>query len=313
MTKNLPNSAKARFEALLGRRGVAIAAAALKSTRPRFVWPPSDPLAAVLELLEIVAHSHGLAGLPARWRGDVPELSGAQVKARFAVLFGTPRPAAIIGRVIGKNPEPVSRALRDRLEPRAVAELAAIVEMLEVISASEDGRSAWPEKWRIALPRDDAAELRAQVTRLLGYDGASRLALGLDMSPGYVTRLLRGERDKQGAPLRIPDTVRAAVELLETLEREKIPRSRWPARWRFRRVLTARSLGKPHAGPAPVLVDEDDAGAVEGRVNGRDDLARDGAPRGLEIPNAREPEPGAPGELGLCHAEEGTRGAGLSR
>jgi hypothetical protein len=288
----------ARSRTALGSEAVAIMAAALRCTPQRFKYP-SLTVIAILELIE-AALAAGISRdeLPPRWHGRVSR-KRRDLRSRFASLFAPRLPVRAIRTAIGLTGDVINRRMKASPETRQGAEFLAIAELLEVICAAA-GVDAWPTRWRERADAHDGRAWQARAVALLGPAAASRLAYAVNMSPDYICRAFRGERDSNGRLMRPSGALRAVIELLETLDREGVSRDRWPDRWRWRRSsLAAAALGETDTGAAAVLIDDDNAGGFERGANCGERVDGDRAPLCFEVANGGEPDASGGGEFCL--------------
>lgn len=216
-----------RSRRLLGPDANRLLATALNCSQARFK-SPSVTVVVIVELLEAaqaagIAHEH----LPARWRGETVE-AVENLRARFAALF-SPRPVVRTLRdAIGLTDDVLNRRLKASPETRQAAEFLAVAELLEIIAAAG---GVWPARWRERSDPHDGLAWKTRAMALLGPAAASRLGQAVDLTADYIGRAFRGERDSRGRRAHLSGSLCAVIELLETLEREGIPRECWPARW----------------------------------------------------------------------------------
>jgi hypothetical protein len=231
-----------RSRAVLGAGVVEVMAAALRCSAARFK-APAPVVVAILELIEAaVAAGISRKDLPARWRGE-GAAGGGDLRSRFTGLFA-PRPVVRVLRdAIELTPDVLNRRLKASPETRQASELAAIAELLEAIRAAS-GVDAWPARWRERAEPHDGRAWQARAVAVLGPAAAARLAEVVDLTPDYIGRAFRGESDSHGRQMRPSGSLCAVIELLETLEREGVPRERWPERWQ-------RPERRRHKGAAP--------------------------------------------------------------
>lgn len=301
----------ARSRTALGADAIAVMAAALRCTPQRFK-SPSTVVVAIVELIE-AAFAAGISRdeLPPRWHG-LPSRKRRDLRSRFASLFAPRRPVRAMRSAIGLTGDVINLRMKASPETRQGAEFLAIAELLEVIRTAA-GVDAWPARWRERADAHDGRAWQARAVALLGPAAASRLATAVNMSPDYLCRAFRGERDSNGRLMRPSGALRAVIELLETLDRESVSRDRWPDRWRGakRSLSTAASLGKTDASAAAVLVNENHAGRFERGADCGDGVVGNRSPLSLQVANGGETDASGGGECGLREADEAAAGAAL--
>lgn len=123
-------------------------ALALLCSEARFKRPPQPMILAIVELIECLGTS-GVRqdSFPARWRG-IPALEPAELKARFARIFGADRLTGKIAGFLELDPCTVRLNWSERCSSaRSTTELAAIVELLELLTEATIERGKWPKRW----------------------------------------------------------------------------------------------------------------------------------------------------------------------
>lgn len=236
-----------RARSLLGDQWRSRLAIALLCTPQRFSNRPQPIVVAVLELLEFTLTS-GVAesDLPLRWIGRPPPDDG-NLRMRFAHVLGKERLTKTVCTVLGVGKETVRLAWSNRRRtPRCSIELTAIVELLEGLIGRGLDRQLWPARWQPIPPVKHSKptrpagrpldvpgrEIQARFAAALGSEHLNvRLASALGVSPEFLARIWREERDTRGFPARAQPYLVAAIELLETLVTEDVPIDRWPTRW----------------------------------------------------------------------------------
>lgn len=233
----------ARAASVLGPRFAVRLGAALNSSPVRFKYRkgPQAAVLAVLELLELLADRVvSPDDMPPRWR-DQPaeECAGSELRARLEAVLG-PNSLQIVCLALGLTMRTFGELVFDgkRSSPRTRAELAAVVELIEVALATGPAAEL-PRRWRVALPPSppgrpvvNGADVEARAIRVLGASAAARLAHAIGRRSDYLQSTFRAEPGNVTG-LKLQPGVVALVELLELLQAEGIPPDRWPARFRL--------------------------------------------------------------------------------
>lgn len=220
-------------------------AQALQCSPARFNSPPQPLVEAVLELLEVALNDRICADpdLPPRWHTSTVESEQDDLRVRFTKLLGGDRITTSVAAAAGLSVDTV-RFAWSRRSSRCASDLLAAVELLELLQARGATRDVWPSRWRSEitsrlsakdspmLVSGNEVECRFREIFDASYTNA-RLGCAIDLSPEYLGRVWRGERDSQGRPARVQGYLVAVLELLETLKTESVPIERWPERWRI--------------------------------------------------------------------------------
>lgn len=224
-----------RVRLLLGPDGVARMAVALRCHSSRIRSGTAGVVIAVLELIE-AARLGGIAEyeLPARWRGELPTDDPSKLRERLDTVLGTPHLLPILSIALALSRDAARYRLRGlnvngKAMPRGIAELAACLELLELLKSRS---SPFPARWHPPRPAiHDGREVQARIKAILGPEGSAVFAHATGLTREYLSRVWAGERDSKGWRMHPSEEMRAIVELLEVIEREAIPRERWPQRW----------------------------------------------------------------------------------
>ncbi len=257
-----------RIKAILGPDGPQILASALQCTPQRFSYEsPSSRLAAIIELLEL-AKERGIseAELPLRFQdtSELSPVSPAELRARFSKLFGIQALSPRLAVVLGMSKAAVASAFHAQ-SIRALTDLAAILELLEVLHNPSFGAKSWPERWwqinsatemrrstrRSPRPPIDPSRMKARIERVLGgINPSARFSRALEKSPDSLARIWRSEVDSRGRAAKVQPALAIVVELLEALQREGVPVERWPERWQ----APSRRSGRPRVRVTPTAL-----------------------------------------------------------